>query len=214
MREKIRRFMIEYAYLVTIFAVLAVVAGSAVYTRSLQRARDTGVQAAAPAPEIQVPPSPTPRITPLPTIAPIVVRPMQLGGGTVRPVSGGVLRAHDAQTAVYWPSLETWQAHSGLDLAGEAGENVRSLADGTVIRAARDALWGWRIAVEQADGHVVTYAGLESSQVAEGQTVARGQALGTLLGRTPAEGEMPAHLHIESRRNGIMQDPEVLLPER
>ena len=60
----------------------------------------------------------------------------------------------------------------------------------------------------------MTYSGLESSVVSIGESVTRGQTIGTLLERIPCEGEMLAHLHLQVRNKGMMQDPEAMLPER
>lgn len=52
--------MLDYAYLVTLGAVIAIIAGSALYTRQLRAQQEAGVQAAAPAPEIAATPQPSP----------------------------------------------------------------------------------------------------------------------------------------------------------
>ena len=77
-----------------------------------------------------------------------------------------------------------------------------------------DELWGWRVVIEQSDGRQVTYSGLESSVVSIGESVTRGQTIGTLLSRIPCEGEMSTHLHLQVRNKGAAQDPEAMLPER
>lgn len=213
--QRVRTLMMEYAYLVTLGAMLAVVVGSAIYTKQLKASGEAGVQAAANAPEIEVSPTPVPAVTPLPTIAPLIVRPAALVGmGAAWPIGGKVLRGFDAQSPAYWAQLESWRTHMGLDIAGEAGASVVCCAEGRVKGVTWDELWGWRVAVEQTDGRQVVYAGLESSVVSKGESVTRGQTLGTLLKAIPCEGEMEPHLHLEVRRQGRAQDPETMLPER
>ena len=212
---RMKAWMIEYAYLVTLGAVIAVIAGSAIYTRQLRR--ETGVQAAANAPEIAQSASPTAQstITPLPTIAPLTVRPVLMSAASaVWPVEGDVLRMFDAQELVWWEMLESWRTHTGLDIAGEAGQAVLCCADGKVKSSTWDELWGWRVMIEQADGRQTTYCGLESSVVSIGESVTRGQTIGTLLACIPCEAELPTHLHLQVRHKGMMQDPEAMLPER
>ena len=207
----------DYAYLVTLGAVIAVIAGSALYTQQVKRQREADVQAAAPAPETLASPSPSPRTTaaPLPTLAPLAVHTMQpLTADGLWPVEGEVLRGFDGQELVFWESLSSWRAHPALDIAGEAGQAVACCANGTVERSTWDELWGWRVTVAQEEGQRVSYCGLESSLVTAGERVVRGQTLGTLLERVPCEGEMPAHLHLEVRGKGVTQDPEAMLPER
>lgn len=207
--------MIEYAYLVTLGAVIAVIAASAMYTQRLH-AREQGVAAAAGAPETKASPQPTARLTPLPTIAPLQVHyaSPSPGGATVWPLDGDIVRGHDAQTPVYWETLGCYQAHIGLDIAGGAGDEVRCVMDGVVGRVVRDELWGWRVRVAQTDGSEAVYAGLQACLLQEGQAVTRGQTLGTLMERIPCEVELGTHLHLERWRDGAAQDPESVLPER
>lgn len=214
---RMKGWMMDNAYLVTLGCLMAIVVSCAVYTRGLRREEQDGVQAAANAPEIQQTISTTiaPQMTPLPTIAPLVVHTTMLTQqGGEWPVQGQVLRVSDAQAAVYWESLELWQTHTGLDIAGEAGESVKACMDGEVISAAWDELWGWRICIAHDTDRELTYAGLESCVVRSGDRVRRGQTIGTLLERIPCEAELSTHVHLEMIRNGIHQDPEAVLSER
>lgn len=218
MASRIREWMMEYAYLVTLGAVIAVIAGGAVYTSHMQAQRD--VQAAAGAPETQTSAGPeataSAEITPLPTIAPPQVRYQALaaGVGTVWPASGRIVRAYDAERPVLWEALSCVQVHAGIDIAAQAGESIRCAMDGVVSRTALDPLWGWRVHVAHTDGSEAVYAGLESCDVAAEQVVTRGQQLGVLLERIPCEAEMEPHLHMELRRSGALCDPALILPER
>lgn len=207
-----RAALTEHAYLITLGAVVAVVAASAMYTSHLREENAEGVQAAADAPEIYATPSPGAETTPLPTIAPLEVRTavLQTGGGTVWPASGEIVRGHSPQTPVLWEALFCVRTHEGVDIAGEAGESVLLAMDGVVSAVTMDALWGCSVQVEQTDGALATYAGLASADVQAGQGVTRGQAIGT-LGDIPCEAELGAHLHFALERSGQPQDPAQLL---
>lgn len=216
-----KAWLVEHAYLVTLSAVIAVIAASAIYTREFRAVQEENVAAAADAPETvntaqdevaEV----TPAITPLPTIAPLQVHYARLNpsAGTVWPVEGEIIRAYEAQNLVYWEALDSYSVHLGVDIAGEAGQAVRCAADGVVASVVRDELWGWRLTVDQTDGRQAIYAGIETADVLQGQAVTRGQTLGMLLGKIPCEAEMGAHLHMELYRDGKPQDPEGILPER
>lgn len=215
--QRIRDFMVEYAYLVTLACVIAVVVSSALYTRSIQRQReDSGVQAAAQAQEILETPAPSasPKVTPLPTIAPLEMRARVLVRSSVWPVEGAVLRGHDLLEAVYWETLDLWQTHAGIDIAGEADQEVVCAADAAVKEIARDGMWGWSVTAEHEDGRLVRYAGLALCYVREGEKLRAGQRIGTLLDAIPCEAEMGPHLHMEVMRQGTAQDPLAMLPER
>ncbi|MBP3655091.1 MAG: M23 family metallopeptidase [Clostridia bacterium] len=205
----------DHAYIVTLGAAVTIIAATAAYTQSL-RAEQAQIEAAAQAHELSPLPSASPTMetaaperTPAPTLVPLLV-----GGASVRPVGGGVLRGYDARQPVWWGALGCLQVHAALDLAGEAGEAVRCAKDGVVERAVRDDLWGWRVEVAQTDGCLAVYAGLLQSFVTKGQSAVRGQTLGLLMDSIPCEAELGAHLHLELQRGGVSQDPAQLLPAR
>ena len=202
-----REWLLDYAYLVTLGAMIAVIAGTALYTDRLRS--QPNVQAAAPAQEVAPSPAPTAVPSPLPTLAPLRMPALT---GAVRPVSGGQVRGFSAEP-VFWQGLDCWQAHPAADLAAESGETAVCMRDGTVRSAARDELWGWRVAVRQTDGSVCTYAGLACSLVLPGQTVTRGQPLGDVMESIPAESELGAHIHLSLERDSRCVDPAESLPE-
>lgn len=219
-REKLGRvkeLMLEYAYLITLGAVVAVVAASAMYANSVrtqfEAQRSQPVEAAADAPEIAQTASPSarPTLTPLPTIAPLVIGSFRAGSGRVWPVSGEIVRTHAPQEVVFWEALSCYQTHTGTDITGIAGEEVRLIMDGVVERVTRDELWGYRIRVAQTDGGAAIYAGIATCFVMEGQAVTRGQTLGLLMEAIPCEAELSAHLHLELEKDGQAVDPEELL---
>lgn len=214
---RMKAWMMENAYLVTLGCLMAIVVSCAIYTRDLQQSQHSGVQAAAGAPEIQasIVPTSTPVLTPLPTIAPLAVRPVMLvERGWAWPSNGRVLRAHDLQQTVYWQALRTWQTHNGLDIAGEPGGDVAACMDGKVTHAAWDELWGWGVRIRHDDERESVYAGLESCMAVEGESVRRGQTIGTLMESIPCEAEMGTHVHLEMYHAGKVQDPEAMLMER
>lgn len=196
-----REWLLDYAYWVTLGAMIAVIAGTALYTDHLRSQQN--VQAAAPAPEVSS--SPTPQISPIPvpTLAPIR---MPSAAGSVRPVSGRQIRGFSSQP-VFWQGLDCWQSHSAVDLAAEAGETAVCMRDGVVLSCVRDDLWGWHVAVRQTDGAVCTYSGLSCALVQAGQSVVRGQPLGDVMAAVPAESELGAHLHLSLYRDGEAAEP-------
>lgn len=213
---RLRAWMIENAYLVTMGCVLAMVVGCAIYTQALREEQTTGIQAAANAPEIQetAAPSAVPAVTPLPTIAPLTIRPAMLEQSGIWPLEGKTLRPYDAQNSVYWETLGAWKTHAALDIAGNPGEAVKACMDGIVASVSRDPLWGWKIAVAHDNGRESRYAGLENAAVQPGERITRGQTIGTLLESIPCEAELPTHLHFEMLRSSKPQDPEATLPEK
>lgn len=213
---RLRTWMIENAYLVTMGCVLAMVVGCALYTQALREEQAAGIQAAADAPEIRetTVPSAAPTVTPLPTIAPLTIRPAALMQSSTWPLDGEILRPYDAQNSVRWEALGSWQTHTALDIAGNPGDAVKASMDGTVASVSLNPLWGWQVSITHEDGRETRYAGLEIALVQPGARVTCGQILGTLLETIPCEAELPTHLHFEMLRDGKHRDPEATLPEK
>ena len=212
---RMKETLLEHAYLITLGAVVAVVAASAMYTSRVQQQNAPQVEAAAGAPEIgeTTAASEPPAVTPLPTLAPLAVRQTALvsGGGRVWPVSGTVIRGYAPNEPVLWAALSCMQAHAAVDIAGQAGEDVLCVMDGVVEQVSQNALWGWQVCISQTDGSTALYAGLGTCDLAQGQAITRGQTLGTLMEAIPSEAELGAHLHFSVEREGAPEDPDTLL---
>ena len=98
--------------------------------------------------------------------------------------------------------------HRGLDLRGEAGEPVNACAAGRVVLAENHYFAGNSVYIDHGMGVVSMYFHLSAMDVAPGQTVARGQA----IGRVGSTGRVTGpHLHFGMAVLGDMVDPQVLL---
>lgn len=95
--------------------------------------------------------------------------------------------------------------HKGLDLAGWEGEPVKAPADGVVLHTARGVVNGNTVVLSHGAGVGTVYLHLNSIQVRPGQTVTRGQAIGTVGGT----GGFAPHLHWEARVHGVPVNPKL-----
>lgn len=212
---KAKEALMEYAYLITLGAVVAVIAASAMYTSRVRTQFETQsgaqVEAAAGAPEIAATPTPLPKLTPLPTIAPLVVGTLGMGAGRVWPVSGEIIRGYTPDEPVFWETLSCYQAHRGMDIGAKVGEEVLCVMDGVVEEITRDELWGYSVSVAQTDGSVAKYAGIGFCPLLEGMVITRGQTVGEVMEAIPCEAELGVHLHLEYAKDGLETDPNLLL---
>lgn len=122
----------------------------------------------------------------------------------VAPLSGPlvVTRAFDPPATAYGPG------HRGVDLAGQAGEPVRSAGAGTVVYAGPLAGRGV-VSVQHADDLRTTYEPVSAS-VSAGMAVAMGQVVGSL--QAGHDGcPVAACLHWGLRRGEVYLDPLTLL---
>ncbi len=126
----------------------------------------------------------------------------------VLPLSNRVL-APFSETPVYSETMADYRPHSGIDFAGEEGQAVRALADGTVIAVAKDALWGTSLTLSHGGDILSVYRGIDPT-VSEGDTVAVGDEIG-FVDTAPCEKALGAHLHLELYRGETAVDPTTLL---
>ncbi|HTX58138.1 MAG TPA: peptidoglycan DD-metalloendopeptidase family protein [Verrucomicrobiae bacterium] len=94
--------------------------------------------------------------------------------------------------------------HPGLDIAAPTGTTVTAAAAGTVIMAQWYGGYGNYILIDHGGGWSTGYGHLSAIYVSNGQTVARGQAIGAV--GTTGQSTGP-HLHFEVRFNGKPVDP-------
>ncbi|MEG0767630.1 MAG: M23 family metallopeptidase, partial [Clostridia bacterium] len=129
------------------------------------------------------------------------------------PVEGDVLRAFSAEKPVYWPTLDSWGTHLGLDIAASAGSMVRAVRDGEVIGCAEDKLWGGVIEIRHPGGLRSRYCGVGMPFLVQaGDPVTQGQAIAVVACSAMLEQSEPAHLHLEMMQEDVAVDPEKLLP--
>lgn len=87
--------------------------------------------------------------------------------------------------------------HSGIDIAGDYGDDVFAIADGTVFETGVDEGYGNYIKVRHPSKEIVTlYGHLQSIGVKDGQTVQKGAVIGAVGSTGRSNGP---HLHLEVR---------------
>ena len=105
----------------------------------------------------------------------------------------------------FHPILRTWRAHKGTDYAASTGTPVRSIADGTVVRAVYNpGGYGNFVDIRHIGGLVTRYAHLRKIETKVDALVTAGQRIGQVgsTGRTTGP-----HLHFEVRIDGRPVDP-------
>jgi murein DD-endopeptidase MepM/ murein hydrolase activator NlpD len=98
--------------------------------------------------------------------------------------------------------------HGGIDIAAETGTPVLATADGKVQKVAADKNYGKYVTLEHADGTLTRYGHLSAQNVAEGQRVKAGQAIGAVGSTGRSTG---AHLDYRVSKNGVKYDPLSIL---
>jgi murein DD-endopeptidase MepM/ murein hydrolase activator NlpD len=126
------------------------------------------------------------------------------GGGYTMPVSGGkfgdgVGAGRDGGS----------RKHNGLDIQAPLGSPVSPIAAGVVTQIGSDPKSGTFVRVRHADGTTSSYSHLGAVNVAQGDEIAPGQALGSVGTSGNATGPV-LHLVIRDQNGGII-DPRAAL---
>jgi septal ring factor EnvC (AmiA/AmiB activator) len=135
-----------------------------------------------------------------------------LGGGAVSvpmgafrgslpwPVEGRVLAGFGRRKH---PRFDTYTIHNGLEIEAGPGTPVRAVHEGKVVFADRFRGYGLLVVIDHGGKHHSLYAQLGELSVAQGQTVAAGDVVGTV---GEGGGEGPG-LYFEMRYQGRAEDP-------
>ena len=102
----------------------------------------------------------------------------------------------------------TGRVNRGIEISASRGANIRAAADGTVAFVGNGGLagYGGLILIRHGDSWISVYGRAAQANVARGQSVKMGQAIGSV-------GD-EAKLHFELRQNRTAVDPAKHLPKR
>lgn len=121
------------------------------------------------------------------------------GAGFIWPANGRVIAGFDEVK------------NKGLDIEGQAGDSIFSVADGQVVYAGSELRgYGNLIIVKHNNTYLTAYAHNRSLLVKEDQKVTKGQKIAE-MGNSDADR---VKLHFEVRRQGKPVDPAKYLPVR
>ncbi|MFE3839443.1 peptidoglycan DD-metalloendopeptidase family protein [Pseudogemmobacter sonorensis] len=105
------------------------------------------------------------------------------------PVQGSIIRGYDKRS------------NQGVQFQAAAGAAVRAAEAGTVAAITKDTDQVQIVVIRHADNLLTVYAGVDGLRVAKGDSVTRGQQIGTVRGASPPV------LHFEVRRGVESLDP-------
>lgn len=119
-----------------------------------------------------------------------------------------IYKGYYGDELVYNSTLKQWETHNGLDFQVANGSKVYSILDGKVLDVYDNILEGTVVVIEHDDGLVSTYGSLDDKVTLEkGDSVSRGQEIGTVSSSATAELDAGAHLHFSMTDNGEKIDP-------
>lgn len=129
-----------------------------------------------------------------------------------KPVEGEIVKEFAQDNLIYSQTLEEWVTHNGIDIKAEKTTVVKSAEEGVVKSIKNDPRFGLTIVVEHDSVYQTVYSNLLTSEfVIEGETVEKGQALGTVGNSAVFEIADEPHLHFEILKNSIQVDPSIYI---
>ncbi len=172
----------------------------------------------SPSPSIPVYPS----VEPTPTAAPSETPGGNIGDDPSQGVVGGnenkfsialpfdkksIITKFSDSELTYSETLDEWSCHAALDFACNKGDEVKSAANGIVVRVENDGVHRVSILVCHENDFYTFYSGLESASVKADELIAQGQVIGTAAENIPFEEHMPTHIHFELIKDNYRIDP-------
>lgn len=125
-------------------------------------------------------------------------------GSYVWPVKGRILTEFRKPTGPYGKG-----GHQGVDIAAETGTTVRASGCGRVVWTG-ELPRGRYVSISHTGGVKTTYLDLFDICVKPGDTVKKGQAIGTVNGSRDSSSPV-SHLHFSASMNGTPVDPMMLI---
>ncbi len=126
------------------------------------------------------------------------------------PTAGTLSKKHNNDIQVFYPTLEEYRVHLGIDIACAADAPVCAAADGEIAQIWNDPLMGWSMAISHSGDCVTVYKNL-AKDMADGMEVGakvlKGQLIGQVGNTAMTEIAEDPHLHMEMTVKGLQVDP-------
>ena len=129
-----------------------------------------------------------------------------------KPVEGEIIREFAQDNLVYSQTLEEWVTHNGIDIKADKTTVVKAAEAGVIKSIKNDPRYGLTIVIQHDDVYETVYSNLLTAEfVVEGETVEKGQSIGTVGNSAVFEIADEPHLHFEILKNSIQEDPSIYI---
>lgn len=143
-----------------------------------------------------------------PVVVEEVIKPLEF----IYPVEGEILKEFSVENLVFSETLQEWIVHKGIDIKSPRTTIVKAAEEGTVLAIKNDPRYGLTVIIEHREGYKTIYSNLLTTEfVKEGETIAKGQSLGTIGNSAAFEISDEPHLHFEMLKDDETIDPTLYL---
>ncbi len=127
-------------------------------------------------------------------------------------LNGAVLKSYKNNELQYNSALNQWEIHLATDFSAPAGTNVIACYDGTIEKIYSNNLYGTVIEIKHNASLSTVYKGLDSTVLVEvGDSVNKGDVIGTSSSGTTRESDEGGQVHFEVWKDGSLIDPSAYL---
>lgn len=128
------------------------------------------------------------------------------------PVDGAIVMDFSTEAAIYDPTLDQYRTNDSVAISAPVGSDVKAAAAGTVASVTQDSENGVTIVINHQNGWKTTYSQLQAD-VAEGESVAAGQVIGSVVEPTMYGVALGSHLDFAVSCDDVPMDPTVALAD-
>lgn len=128
------------------------------------------------------------------------------------PVEGEVIKEFAKDKLVYSDTLKEWVTHAGIDIKSEKTTIVKASEEGTIKSIKNDPRYGLTVVIEHNNGFSTVYSNLLTAEfVTAGESVKKGQTIGTVGNTATFEISDESHLHFEILKDNVQIDPNMYI---
>ena len=129
------------------------------------------------------------------------------------PVSySSIIKNYTSSTVVFNQTLGVYTGHMGIDFGAEAGAQVVAVYDGTIESITTSYLQGTTITVNHGNGLKTVYNSIDAIEsLSEGDSVVKGEVIGSVSDNNRQEYKDGPHLHFEVLKDEVKIDPNEYL---
>lgn len=130
-----------------------------------------------------------------------------LGEALSWPISGKVLISFSMDSTVYFATLQQYKYSPGMVMEAAVGEEITSVAAGTVTEVSEDAEIGKYVKVDIGNGYTAIYGQLQNVSAYVGGTVDVGSVIGYVAEPTKYYSVEGPNAYFALEKNGEPTDP-------
>jgi murein DD-endopeptidase MepM/ murein hydrolase activator NlpD len=128
------------------------------------------------------------------------------------PVAGEIITDYADESLIYSKTLDEWTTHLAIDIKANKTSAVCASESGIIKSIKNDPRYGLTIIISHKDGYESVYSNLLSADFfKEGDSVKKGDTIGTVGESASFEIAEVPHLHFEIYKDGESINPTTLL---